>query len=110
VFLDYIICPGLLSVISAAAMNSLVPFIPRWIWILVFIAFGTSLTLVGINLTAHPRAMPRSYQTSIATALRNTRRMVERISYAASRMHRIAILRLSSLRLASARRGRVLAC
>jgi amino acid transporter len=52
VFLDYIICPGLLSVISAAAMNSLVPFIPRWTWILLFIAFGTSLNLVGINLTA----------------------------------------------------------
>ncbi|GAB7534338.1 APC family permease [Burkholderia sp. 3C] len=52
VFLDYIIAPGLLAVVSAVAMNSLVPEIPRSIWILGFVGLGTVLNLVGVSVTA----------------------------------------------------------
>jgi amino acid transporter len=52
VFLDYIIAPGLLSVVSAAAMNNLIVEIPRWVWIVVFVGTGTVLNLVGVNITA----------------------------------------------------------
>lgn len=52
VFLDYIIAPGLLCIVSAAAMNSFMPFVPRWSWILLFLGTGTGLNLVGINITA----------------------------------------------------------
>jgi amino acid transporter len=52
VFLDYIISPGFLCIVSAAAMNSLVPAIPRLVWILVFVGAGTGLNLVGVNVTA----------------------------------------------------------
>ncbi|WP_321791807.1 APC family permease [Caballeronia sp. J97] len=51
-FLDYIISPGLLAIISAAAMNSFIPEIPRWGWILGFIGIGTFLNLVGVSVTA----------------------------------------------------------
>ncbi|NIE85705.1 MULTISPECIES: APC family permease [unclassified Burkholderia] len=52
VFLDYIIAPGLLAVVSAVAMNSLVPEIPRSLWILGFVGLGTVLNLVGVSVTA----------------------------------------------------------
>ncbi|RQZ47836.1 APC family permease [Burkholderia sp. Bp9099] len=52
VFLDYIIAPGLLAVVSAVAMNSLVPEIPRSIWVIGFVGLGTILNLVGISVTA----------------------------------------------------------
>jgi amino acid transporter len=51
-FLDYIISPGLLAIISAAAMNSFIPEVPRWAWILGFIGIGTFLNLVGVSVTA----------------------------------------------------------
>lgn len=51
-FLDYIISPGLLAIISAAAMNSFIPEVPRWAWILGFIGIGTLLNLVGVSVTA----------------------------------------------------------
>jgi amino acid transporter len=52
VFLDYIISPCILAVVSAAAMNRFVPAIPRWAWIFAFVGLGTSLNLVGVNITA----------------------------------------------------------
>ncbi|MEX4004876.1 APC family permease [Paraburkholderia sp. EG285A] len=52
VFLDYVIIPGLLAVISGAAMNSLFPEVPRWVWILGFVGIGTILNLVGVSVTA----------------------------------------------------------
>lgn len=52
VFLDYIIAPGLLAVVSAIAMNSLVPEVPKTIWVIGFIGLGTVLNLVGVSVTA----------------------------------------------------------
>src|ERR1700722_6874771 len=52
VFLDYILSPGLLSIVSAAAMNAFIPFVPRWTWILLFVGIGTGLNLVGVDIAA----------------------------------------------------------
>ncbi|WP_322093880.1 APC family permease [Paraburkholderia bannensis] len=52
VLLDYIIIPGLLAVISGAAMNSLLPTIGRTVWIIGFVGMGTILNLVGVSVTA----------------------------------------------------------
>ena len=52
VFLDYVLAPGLMAVVSAAAMNDLLPLVPRWGWILIFLGLGTGMNLVGVNLTA----------------------------------------------------------
>jgi amino acid transporter len=52
VFLDYIIIPSALLIVSGAAMNSFVPAVPRAAWICSFLAIGTGLNLVGINMTA----------------------------------------------------------
>ena len=52
VFLDYIIAPGLLAIVSAAAMNAVVPAVPRWAWIAGFLGLGALMNFVGVNLTA----------------------------------------------------------
>jgi hypothetical protein len=121
VFLDYIMCSGLLSVISAAAMNTLVPFIPRWIWILVLITFATSLNPVRMGLTwltigtvlyvTMRLLFPRAVAIEVWHDRGNSQGcLVEKMSHAASGMHSIAVLRLSSLQLAFAHTGSVLAC
>ena len=52
IFLDYILAPGVLAVVSAVAMNSFAPSVPKGMWILIFIALGTVMNLVGLNFTA----------------------------------------------------------
>lgn len=52
VFLDYIIAPGLLCIVSSTAMHGYIPAIPKWMWILLFVGIGTSLNLVGVNVSA----------------------------------------------------------
>ena len=52
ILLDYIIAPGLLYIVAAAALNGLVPTIARWEWILGFVLVGTGINLVGVKFTA----------------------------------------------------------
>ncbi len=52
IFLDYILAPGLLYVVSAAALHGLFPPIARWEWIVVFVLLGTSANLIGIKFAA----------------------------------------------------------
>ena len=52
IFLDYILAPGLLFVVSAAALNGLVPSIPRYDWIILFVVLGTLANLIGIKFAA----------------------------------------------------------
>lgn len=52
ILLDYLLLPALLSVFAAVAMTSLVPAIPAWVWIAVFVVSAAAINLVGINFTA----------------------------------------------------------
>ncbi len=52
VLLDYLLGPGLLYVVSAAALHGLVPAIPRWSWIIVFVIVGTGMNLFGVKFNA----------------------------------------------------------
>lgn len=52
IIIDYILVPSLLTGFAGVWMNSLIPAIPVFGWILLFIAFNTFVTSRGIQLTA----------------------------------------------------------
>lgn len=52
ILLDYLLVPTLLYVVSAAALVSLVPSVPQWVWIVVFVLFNTVVNYLGIESTA----------------------------------------------------------
>ena len=53
ILLDYLLLPALLSVFAAAAMTSLLPGIPEFVWVIVFVACAALINLRGISLTAN---------------------------------------------------------
>ncbi len=57
ILLDYLLLPALLSVFAAVAMTSLVPAIPAWTWIVVFVIAAAAINLVGIKFTARMNLM-----------------------------------------------------
>jgi amino acid transporter len=52
ILLDYILVPALLYILSAVALRPLLPHVPGWIWLILFVGFNASVNLVGIQLTA----------------------------------------------------------
>lgn len=52
ILLDYLLLPALLSVFAAAAMTSLVPGIPEFVWVIVFVLLAALINLRGIKLTS----------------------------------------------------------
>ncbi len=52
ILLDYILVPALLYIVAGVAMNSFVPGIPVWAWVVGFIALNTSVNYAGITITA----------------------------------------------------------
>jgi amino acid transporter len=49
--LDYLLAPTLIYVTCAVAMIAVLPAIPKWIWVVVFLAFNTAINLRGIEAT-----------------------------------------------------------
>lgn len=52
ILLDYILVPALLYLVAAIAMNSTVPQVPVWLWLIIFVAVNTIVNLRGIRITA----------------------------------------------------------
>ncbi len=52
ILLDYVLVPGLLYLIASIAMNSLVPALPVWAWLVAFVALNTIVNYMGIEMTA----------------------------------------------------------
>ena len=52
VLLDYVLVPGLLYLISGVAMNSILPSVPVWAWVAVFVVLNTVVNYFGIETTA----------------------------------------------------------
>lgn len=52
ILLDYVLVPGLLYLIASIAMNSLVPALPVWAWLVGFVALNTLVNYMGIEMTA----------------------------------------------------------
>lgn len=52
ILLDYVLVPGLLYLVASVAMNSFVPAIPVWVWIIVFVLLNSAINYLGIRMTA----------------------------------------------------------
>ncbi|MBW4717958.1 APC family permease [Saccharothrix obliqua] len=52
ILLDYVLVPGLLYLIAGIAMNSLLPAVPVWLWLILFVLLNTAVNYLGIEMTA----------------------------------------------------------
>ncbi|MBV2155185.1 APC family permease [Kitasatospora sp. SUK 42] len=52
ILLDYVLVPGLLYLIAGVAMNSLVPSVPVWLWLIGFVLLNTVVNYLGIETTS----------------------------------------------------------
>ncbi|MBU2663880.1 APC family permease [Actinoplanes bogorensis] len=52
ILLDYVLVPGLLYLVASVAMHSLVPGVPVWLWLVVFVLLNTAVNYLGIKMTA----------------------------------------------------------
>jgi amino acid transporter len=52
ILLDYLLIPALLYLISAVALQPLLPGVPEWAWLIGFITFNAIVNLIGIQFTA----------------------------------------------------------
>jgi amino acid transporter len=52
ILLDYLLIPALLYLISAVALQPMLPGVPQWAWLLGFITFNAIVNLIGIQFTA----------------------------------------------------------
>ncbi|HEY0572630.1 MAG TPA: APC family permease [Pseudonocardia sp.] len=52
IILDYVLVPALLYLVAGVAMNSLVPGVPVWLWLVAFVLLNTVVNYLGIEMTA----------------------------------------------------------
>jgi amino acid transporter len=52
IILDYVLVPALLYLVAGVAMNSLLPAIPVWLWLVAFVLLNTAVNYLGIEMTA----------------------------------------------------------
>jgi amino acid transporter len=52
ILLDYILIPSLLYLLSAVALQPILPAVPGWIWLVGFISINAVVNLIGIQFTA----------------------------------------------------------
>ncbi|TMN21736.1 APC family permease [Lentibacillus cibarius] len=52
ILLDYILVPTLMYVVSAAALGGVLPGVPAWVWIIIFVIINTVINYLGIEMTA----------------------------------------------------------
>jgi len=52
ILLDYILIPSLLYLLSAVALRPILPTVPAWMWLVLFISFNAAANLIGIQFTA----------------------------------------------------------
>ncbi|HEY2695183.1 MAG TPA: APC family permease [Pseudonocardiaceae bacterium] len=50
--LDYLLIPTLLYVTGAAAMAAVLPGVPGWLWVVIFLVLNTAVNLAGVELGA----------------------------------------------------------
>ncbi|HEY3752365.1 MAG TPA: APC family permease [Pseudonocardiaceae bacterium] len=52
ILLDYLLVPTLLYVTGAAALDTVLPGVPQWLWVVIFVVVNTGVNLAGIETTA----------------------------------------------------------
>ncbi len=50
--LDYILVPCLLYLAASSAMTGIVPAVPTWVWLIIFVVLNTLINYMGIEFTA----------------------------------------------------------
>ncbi|GAA3126383.1 APC family permease [Streptosporangium carneum] len=51
ILLDYLLAPCLLYLVASIAINTTVPQVPVWAWLIIFVAVNTVINLRGIRMT-----------------------------------------------------------
>ncbi|HYS41332.1 MAG TPA: APC family permease [Pseudonocardiaceae bacterium] len=52
ILLDYLLVPTLLYVTGAAALDTVLPGVPQWLWVVIFVVLNTVVNLAGVEITA----------------------------------------------------------
>ncbi|HEY3606065.1 MAG TPA: APC family permease [Pseudonocardiaceae bacterium] len=52
ILLDYLLVPTLLYVTGAAALDTVLPGVPQWLWVVIFVVLNTTVNLAGVEITA----------------------------------------------------------
>jgi amino acid transporter len=52
ILLDYLLVPTLLYVTGAAALQTVLPAVPQWLWVVIFVVLNTAVNLAGVEITA----------------------------------------------------------
>lgn len=52
ILLDYVLVPCLLYLAASLAMAAIIPAVPVWIWLVIFVVLNTIINYMGISLTA----------------------------------------------------------
>jgi amino acid transporter len=52
ILLDYLLLPALLCVLSASALTTIMPAVPAWMWVVLFVAITAVTNLLGMNVAA----------------------------------------------------------
>lgn len=52
ILLDYMLIPSLLYLVSATALHNLLPKIPIFVWLILFVGVNTIINILGIDITA----------------------------------------------------------
>jgi len=52
ILLDYILVPTLLYTAAAIALKGMLPGVPIWLWVVIFVALNTLINYMGIEITA----------------------------------------------------------
>ncbi|WP_336204693.1 APC family permease [Nonomuraea sp. LPB2021202275-12-8] len=52
ILLDYLLVPTLLYLVASTAMNSFLPAVPVWAWLIAFVLLNTIVNYLGIQMTA----------------------------------------------------------
>ncbi len=52
ILLDYILIPPLLYLVSATALHTMIPVLPKVSWLIIFVLINTVINILGIEITA----------------------------------------------------------
>jgi len=67
ILLDYILVPALIYIISAVAIQPMVPGVPAWAWIAAFIVFNGVVNLLGVQFTAKANLYMLAFELIVLT-------------------------------------------
>src|SRR5665648_54778 len=80
ILLDYMMIPPLLYLVSATALHTMIPILPKVSWVIVFVIINTVINILGIEITAKANKVIVALEMSLIHISEPTR--LGMISYA----------------------------